>query len=118
MKDNSLVEAKYIKIGDKLSTGSEVVGVIKKRVYEHSITGHGTLCTPSLLKWNKVSNIWERVGTKSNIYKGMQDVVSFVVVPNSQIELEDGSIIRDYMELCSPDSEIHYTNCLKNANYK
>ena len=116
MKNNSLIEATHIKIGDKLSTGSEVVGVIRKRIYEYCINGYDTLCTPSLLKWNNVSNVWERIGTKSNIYKGMQEMVSFIVVPNSQIELEDGVIIRDYMELCSPDSEIHYSNCLKNKN--
>jgi hypothetical protein len=38
--------------------------------------------------------------------------VSFVVVPHSQIELEDGMIVRDYMELCSPDAEQYYTQRL------
>lgn len=113
MKDKSIVQAKNIKIGDKLSTGSEVVGVIRKKVYEHCIIGNDILCTPSLLKWNNVLNIWERIGSKGNIYKGTQEVVSFIVVPNSQIELEDGTIVRDYMELCSPDSEIHYSKCLE-----
>jgi hypothetical protein len=41
------------------------------------------------------------------------ELVSFIVIPNSQIELEDGLRIRDYMELCSPDSEIHYSKCLE-----
>ena len=34
----------------------------------------------------------------------------------SQIELEDGTVVRDYMELCSPDSEMYYTKCLKAKN--
>jgi hypothetical protein len=38
-----------------------------------------------------------------------KEMMSFVVVPNSQIELEDGLILRDYMEVCSPDSKMHYT---------
>ena len=44
------------------------------------------------------------------------ELVSFIVIPNSQIELEDGLRIRDYMELCSPDSEIHYSKCLESKN--
>jgi hypothetical protein len=41
------------------------------------------------------------------------ELVSFIVVPNSQIELRSGLRIRDYMELCSPDSEIHYSKVLR-----
>ena len=46
------------------------------------------------------------------IIKGQKEMVSFIAVPNSQIELEN-AMIRDYMELCSPDSEIHYTKQLE-----
>jgi hypothetical protein len=41
--------------------------------------------------------------------KQEKEFVSFVVVPNSQLELEDGTRVRDYMELCSPDAETYYT---------
>jgi len=100
--------AKDIKIGDTLTTGSEVIGLIRRVVNETSIL-NGLTLTPSTLYWNV--NKWLRVGDKYNVIKGEKEMVSFIAVPNSQIELE-GLIIRDYMELCSPDSEIHYSKQL------
>lgn len=111
---NGIVLAKDIKIGDKLSTGNEVVGLIRKHVSEICTLSDETIITPSTLIWNEEYNKWNRIGNNINCKTEKQELVSFVVVPNSQIELENGLRIRDYMELCSPDSEIHYSNCLKN----
>jgi hypothetical protein len=72
-----------------------------------------TVTTASTLFWNSVNNKWERFGDKYKIIKGEKEMVSFVVVPNSQLELEDGLRIRDYMELCSPDSEMYYSKRLE-----
>ena len=120
ISENSLIKtsdglkiAKDVKIGDKLSTGSEVVGLIRREVNEVCKLTNGTIITPSTLFWNERMNMWERIGEKLEIVKEHNELVSFIVVPNSQIELEDGLRIRDYMELCSPDSEIHYSNCLE-----
>jgi hypothetical protein len=110
---NGTKYAKDIQIGDKLVTGSEVVGLIRKRVKEVCKFSNGLLVTPSTLYWNTEENKWSRVGEKENIIDSNTELVSFIVTPNSQIELEDGTRIRDYMELCSPDSEIHYTKCLE-----
>jgi len=101
--------AKDIKIGDTLTTGSDIVGLIRRVVNETSVM-NGTILTPSTLYWD--INKWKRVGDKYDISKGQKEMVSFIAVPNSQIELEN-VIIRDYMELCSPDSEIHYTKQLE-----
>lgn len=106
----SLVKAKDIKIGDKLSTGSEVVGVIRKEVNEICKV-EGVILTPSTLYWKK--DKWSRYGEDFPIIHKKLELVSFVVVPNSQIELENGTRVRDYMELCSPDAEIHYSKCLE-----
>jgi len=103
--------AKDVKIGDKLVTGSEVVGVIRRRVNEISVLEDGTEVTPATLCWH--DNEWKRVGTFRNIKKETREFVSFVVVPNSQIELINGVRIRDYMELCSPDSESCYSKQLE-----
>ena len=105
--------AKDIKIGDKLVTGSEVVGLIRREVNEVCKLKNGTIITPATLYWNSDLNKWERFGEKMEIIEMRTELVSFIVIPNSQIELEDGLRIRDYMELCSPDSEIHYSKCLE-----
>lgn len=52
---------------------------------------------------------WSRIGSISPVQTVPVTVfVSLIVVPNSQIELADGSFVRDYLELCSPDAEEFY----------
>jgi hypothetical protein len=107
---NGLVAAKDIKIGDKLSTGSEVVGLIRRETSEICMLANGVQLTPATLYWDKETEQWKRLGEyHAYITDQKKELVSFVVVPNSQIELEDGLRIRDYMEVCSPDSKMHYT---------
>lgn len=105
--------AKNIEIGDKLVTGSEVVGCIRRRVSEICRLDNGLIITPSTLVWNSDQNEWIRIGNNQKLIHTAMDLISFIVIPNSQIELNDGTRIRDYMELCSPDSEIHYSQHLE-----
>jgi hypothetical protein len=109
---NGFILAKDIKIGDKLTTGSEVVGLIRRKVSEICHIDNITV-TPSTLLWNSELNKWERIGETSKFIKKDVEMISFIVVPNSQIELENNLRIRDYMELCSPDSEECYTKALE-----
>jgi hypothetical protein len=68
--------------------------------------------TPSTLFWNGVT--WIRFG---EVYPVQiipaQTSIALIVTPNSQIELENGMYVRDYMELCSPDAEMYYTQYLE-----
>ena len=105
--------AKDIKIGDKLPTGSEVIGLIRREVSEISKTADGVSITPSTLVWNKNKNKWKRVGEMTKFMYEPTEIISFITIPNSQIELENGLVIRDYMELCSPDSEMYYSKKLE-----
>jgi hypothetical protein len=107
--------AKDIQIGDTLSTGGEIVGLIRKEIHEYCII-NGSIITPSTLFWSKIHNKWIRIGQIYDIKKETIQLLSFIVSPNSQLELENDLIIRDYMELCSPDSEIHYTNHLMKSD--
>ena len=102
--------AKDIKMGDIMVTGSDIVGLVRRVVHE-TCNVNGTILTPSTLYWDK--NCWKRIGDTYPTIKGTKEMVSFIAVPNSQIELEE-LVIRDYMELCSPDSEIHYSKRLDN----
>jgi hypothetical protein len=112
-------------IGDVLSTGSTVVGVIRKKVSE-VIQTDGIRLTPSTLYWNTSENKWKRfspvsapvsapvsVSSQAATPVTEETFCSFVVVPNSQIELSTGLRIRDYMEYCSPDTEQVYTQHLE-----
>ena len=109
--ETGLSKAKDVKIGDKLATGGEVVGLIRREVSEICELENGTITTPSTLIWK--DDKWVRCGEYMKHTETPQELVSFIVVPNSQIELEDGTRVRDYMELCSPDSELYYSQQLE-----
>jgi len=108
-----LVAAKDIQIGDQLTTGSEVVGLIRREVSEVCTLPNGIRMTPATLYWDTESNQWKRLGQHRAYQKVDDQMVSFVVTPNSQLELEDGMRVRDYMEVCSPDSEQYYSALLE-----
>ena len=103
---------KDVVIGEKLTTGSEVVGFIRKEVSE-ICTVFGMKITPSTLYWN--SKKWARIGEHFPIEKVKMEFVSLIVTPNSQIELGNGIYVRDYMELCSPDTETYYSKHIKDG---
>lgn len=124
MKNGSRKSAKNIVLGDKLSTGATVVGVIEREVYEICKIGNTELAAATCL-WDSSSGHWTRVGDMYPIIKlsaesGIQLPIyrAFIVTPSSQIELEGGYIIRDYLEVCSPDSEKHYTSELSRPTNK
>ena len=108
---NGLVAAKDIQVGDELSTGCHVVGVIRKEIHEYCTSPH--LITPATMFWDPVQTIWKRYGEVYPFTKGKREFMSFVVTPHSQLELEDGTRVRDYMELCSPDAETYYAKYLE-----
>ena len=112
---NGIKAAKDIVIGDKLVTGAEVIGLIKRKVNEICKLENNLILAPSTLAWNSDKNQWQRVGETNEIFTESTELVSFIVIPNSQIELENGMRIRDYMELCSPDSEMYYSSILEDT---
>jgi hypothetical protein len=120
LKNNEITTIKNIKIGDILSTGATVCGVINRKIYEKvelNINNIHLSCSSSCLIWDEKNNMWKRSGELSKIISCDEEMVSLIVTPNSQFEI--GNLInnirvRDYMELCSPDSEIYYTKHLTN----
>ena len=102
---------KEVQVGDTLSTGSQVVGLIRKQITECCIVD-GVEITPSTLFWNGTK--WIRFGEVYPVkITSTCTSVALIVTPNSQIELENGMYVRDYMELCSPDAEMYYTQHLE-----
>ena len=98
--------ASKIKLGQKISTG-KVVGIVKKEVAHFVRIGEDVISASSLV-WNKVTEKYERAYTLSRILNMKRVAYSFVVSPNSTIETRQGTHIRDYMEVMSPDAETLY----------
>jgi hypothetical protein len=107
---NGIKQLKDVCIGDMLSTGSQVAGVIRKVVTEICVID-GVMITPSTLFWN--GSHWLRFGEKYPYRLTSMECISLIVTPNSQIELDNGIRVRDYLEICSPDTELYYTAHIK-----
>jgi hypothetical protein len=106
--------AAELRRGDRLSTGSTVAGVIQKLVTD-TVTVNGVEMTPTTLYWAPEVSQWKRtgvVGAAETSETASKTFLSFVAVPNSQIELESGIRIRDYLEWCSPDAEAPYRTAM------
>lgn len=105
-----LVPADEIQLGTPLTQGT-VVGIIKKNCnffikYKGETFGEGTCM------WNEEEQKWIRPHVTS-IRALPKEYISFVVTPSACIETEAGTLVRDYVEIHSPDSEAAYTKALK-----
>lgn len=108
-----VIKAKDIRVGDSLFGKGMVAGTIRKEVHEVSLLENGVELTPSTLYWDVSSEKWKRIGDRYPVQSCKKQMISFVVIPHSMIELENGFIVRDYMEICSPDSELYYAKQLE-----
>jgi hypothetical protein len=116
LEDGRRFPAGNIILCDKLSTGNQVVGVIEKEIYEISRLKNGIEMGAATLLWDEASKIWRRAKEVYGSYKLREPKIfkSFICTFNSQLELatDPPLRIRDYLEVCSPDSEIAYSNAL------
>jgi hypothetical protein len=122
LKGGAIKAARNIQLGDELSTGGKVVGIVHRQQTEFcrvpTSTGKTEFVSPGTLVWSSLANKWVRAGelhTPFRLKPSLSPLVflSFIVTPNSQIELESGLTVRDYMELCSPDTETLYARDLQ-----
>lgn len=105
--ESSPVPVRSIRLGDTLSTGSKVVGLVHKEVKEVCRVGPNLMGSATLV-WIPERGQWVRAGDFAPIREEPAVFIALIVVPNSQIEMADGTIVRDYLELCSPDAEEFY----------
>jgi hypothetical protein len=106
LSDKSTCVAQDVALGTQLSTG-KVVGVIKKRVKR--ICKHGdewihesTLCWAQE-QWIRAAQLYPTHEVDTVFY-------AFVVAPTATLELESGLMIRDYVEILSPETEAIYAD--------
>jgi hypothetical protein len=105
-----------INLGDKLSTNNQITGIAEIAVIETvKLPNSNNSVTASTLIWNTNKEKWERAGDIYPITKLLEPeiYIGFISLPGSIIELSDGTIIRDYMEIASPFVEQEYSNYLR-----
>lgn len=118
LADGSITSILDVPIGSKLSTGSTIVGKVHREIREFCKLKNSYISAATLV-WNASSYTWKRAGDlySIDVMENKKPIfVSLFVTPSSVIELEDGTVIRDSMELCSPDAEMYYADQLKQLN--
>ena len=107
MKDGTTKEIETIQLGESLSTG-KVIGVVKKQIQKYCEISLHECVSPGLAYWQK--NQWVRAGDvlpiKSLYYP--QTFYSLIVSKTASFETEKGTMMRDYVEIHSPEAEQFY----------
>lgn len=112
MKDGSTKEIQAIHLGDSLSTG-QVVGVIKKQVTSACRLSTGERVAPGLSVWE--SDVWVRAGDVAPrvLVETPESFWNLVVLTSASIETASGTMVRDYVEVHSPDAEQFYATAVE-----
>ena len=103
MKDGSLKEINKLIIGDVLSTGT-VIGFVTRHTEEY-VEYNNIRMTPSTLVWVSTINRWVRAGFLTPVHKNKFTAMMPLVMNTCIIELENGTYVRDLMEVLSHDIE-------------
>jgi len=115
-KNGQLIPASQIVLGEELSHGT-VVGIVKKETVA-TCEIDGVNMGLGTLVWLPSKNSWIRAGDlvvieeNSKILQNPETYYSFVVSPSAIIETSSGLIVRDYVEVHSPDMESSYSEAL------
>jgi len=117
LEDGQILKARDLQIGDRLSTGSRIGGIVHKELREVCSINETTWMGSATLVWNKQTQQWTRAASivKPILLPAPVIGIGLIALTNSQIELANGIRTRDYMELCSPDSERFYEKMLSTA---
>ena len=109
---NGLQEIGKVELGTYITKTDRVVGIQRSLITDVSKLPSGQIIGSGTLVWIPQTNKWIRAG---NLY-GMNlsylsyqtETVSLFVSPGANYELEDGTIVRDAMEVYSPETKKAY----------
>lgn len=103
-----------IKLGDRLTEKAVVIGILNSQVTELCILPNGSHIATGTLLFEKESAQWLRACTLYPVYKlkSPADIIALFVSPGASYELKNGTILRDAMEIYSPQTKKAYTDSL------
>jgi hypothetical protein len=95
-------------LGDELSTGT-VIGLVQKQMDDFCELAKHEIVYPGLCYWQ--TNQWARAGDWYPVqtFRNPQPFYSLVVLKSASFETQEGTFVRDYVEIHSPDAENVYT---------
>lgn len=104
-----------IKLGDKITEHDTVVGIQVSETDEFCILPNNQRVAKGTLMWNKKNSQWLRAHT---LYPSTEsancEVIALFVSPGAKYEIVGDHVIRDAMEIYSPDTKKLYADALLN----
>lgn len=114
MKNKTSIPIESLRLGDVLSTNYKIVGILHKEITEWCYVGNNRIAASTLI-WNPDKAHWKRAGEFLQVHVSPDPEIflGLFIENSSQIELADGTFLRDYIEIFSPDSEDAYSSALE-----
>jgi hypothetical protein len=104
-----------IKLGDKITEHDTVVGIQLSETDEFCILPNYQRVAKGNLIWNKEKSQWLRAHTMYPSTESANcEVIALFVSPGAKYEIVGGHVIRDAMEVYSPDTKKLYAEALLN----
>jgi hypothetical protein len=111
--DGSTLPIKAIQLGQKLANHGTVIGRVE-RVIRKKVSLGGTQMAASTLVWSPKQQRWVRGAflVKEEPLETNEIFIS-LIVSNSVIELDNGTVVRDYLEVMSKDTKEFYDEVME-----
>ena len=103
-----------ITLGTYITKKGRVVGIQKSMTNELCNLPCGRKVARGSLLWSALKGKWVRAYSMypSDLLSSMTETIALFVSPGAQYELEGGQIVRDAMEIYSPDTKQEYARIL------
>lgn len=102
-----------IKLGEKITETDTVVGIQISQLSEFSRVSNTQRIAKGALIWDQQRGEWSRAYSMfSDAISGPTEVIALFVYPGAKYEIQGGLIIRDAMEVYSPDTKKLYSEKL------
>jgi hypothetical protein len=102
-----------IRLGDKITETDKVVGIQVSETNEFCRLKDEQLIARGALLWNSTRGEWLRAyATQSITIVAPLETIALFVSPGAKYELMGGHIVRDAMEIYSPDTKKSYAEIL------
>jgi len=102
-----------IKLGEKITERDIVVGIQVSEISEFSRLSNTQRIARGALIWDEKKGEWSRAYSMfPDAISGPTEVIALFVYPGAKYEIQGGFIIRDAMEIYSPDTKKFYAEAL------
>ena len=113
---NGLQEIGKLELGTYITKTDRIVGIQRSTITDISKLPSGQIIGSGTLVWVPQTNKWIRAGQiygmDLSFFSHQTETISLFVSPGANYELEDGTIVRDAMEVYSPETKKVYAEKL------